>query len=69
MDLLSADRLREADGCVRTRPTRCQSMTATDTTRAADKGAPTMAPTHYDARDVLAGRLDDTTVRQAVIGR
>jgi len=27
---------------------------------------PTAAQTHYNARDTLAGVLDDTTVRQAV---
>ena len=30
--------------------------------------APTAAQTHYNARDRLAGRLDDSTVRQAVEG-
>jgi hypothetical protein len=44
-------------------------MTATEPTRAAglESGdAPTVAQsTHFDARDRLAGRLDDTTVRQA----
>jgi hypothetical protein len=44
-------------------------MRATQTTRAAgiETGdAPTTAQTHFDARDSLAGELDDTTVRQAV---
>ena len=43
-------------------------MTANRTTRAAgiETGdAPTTAQTHFDARDTLAGDLDDTTVRQA----
>ena len=43
-------------------------MTATESTRAAglESGdAPTVAQTHFDARDRLRGRLDDTTVRQA----
>jgi len=41
---------------------------ATERTRAAgiESGdAPTAATTHYDARDRLAGRLGDETVRQA----
>jgi hypothetical protein len=38
-------------------------MTAHDTTTADVKGA---ANTTFDARDVLAGRLDDATVRHAV---
>ena len=39
------------------------TMTANDTTTADVIGA---ANTNYDARDVLAGRLDDATVRHAV---
>ena len=49
---------------------RAADMTATESTRAAgiESGdAPTVAQsTHFDARDRLAGRLDDTTVQQAV---
>jgi len=42
-------------------------MTATETDTAdAIQCRGTTAQTHYDARDVLAGALDDTTVRQAV---
>lgn len=46
-------------------------MTAsTDSSVTNFKGdAPTAAQTHYDARDSLAGELDDTTVRQAAGGR
>jgi len=44
-------------------------MTADRTTRAAvnqSGGAPTAGqPTTFDARDVLAGETDDTTVKQA----
>jgi len=43
-------------------------MEATRTTRATslEGDAPTTAqPVTFDARDTLAGRLDDTTVRQA----
>lgn len=42
---------------------------ATERTRVAgiESGdVPTVATTHYDARDRLAGRLGDETVRQAV---
>jgi hypothetical protein len=47
-------------------------MTATDDIAVTDKntdGTTTVAQTHFDARDRLAGRLDDTTVRQAAGGR
>ena len=46
-------------------------MTATEDThvgrRKAD--APTTAQTGFNARDRLAGRLDDATVRQAVLSQ
>jgi len=47
------------------------AMEAPNATRATDlEGcAPTRAQTHFDARDTLAGRLDDATVAQAVSGR
>lgn len=47
-------------------------MTATDDRAVTDKntdGTTTVAQTYFDARDRLAGRLDDTTVRQAAGGR
>jgi len=45
-------------------------MTATEDTSVArlESDAPTAAETHYNARDRLAGRLDDATVRQAAGG-
>jgi hypothetical protein len=39
--------------------------TETDTTEAIETRG-TTAQTHFDARDVLTGDVDDTTVRQAV---
>lgn len=54
-------------------PTTARShMTASDTNSRGCKntdGTTTSAQTHFDARDRLAGRLDDTTVRQAAGGR
>jgi len=46
------------------------TMTATKERTAADKNAcgTTAAQTAYNARDRLADRLDDATVRQAVEG-
>jgi len=51
--------------------TALSTMTAIRTTRAAgiEAGdAPTRVQTHFDARDTIAGDLDDTTVRQAAGG-
>jgi len=47
-------------------------MTANEATNVGTQkaGVPTAAQTHFDSRDVLTGRLDDSTVRQAVeVGR
>ena len=58
---------------VRTHPTTVLPvMTAIEVTRATGNqsgDAPTdVQPPYFDARKVLAGRVDDTTVRQAVKG-
>jgi len=46
-------------------------MTAIEDTSAAqlEGDAPTAAQTGFNARDTLSGRLDDVTVRQAVMVR
>jgi len=46
-------------------------MTANEATSVArlESDAPTAAQTHFDSRDRLAGRLDDSTVRQAVLSQ
>lgn len=42
--------------------------TESDTADAIETRGTTAAQTHFDARNTLAGELDDTTVRQAASG-
>jgi len=63
------DRLRKPPGAT-TPDDALPQMTAHEATNAGrpKAGVPTAAQTHFDSRDRLAGRLDDSTVRQAAEG-